>query len=46
MTNKIEAKDVYSKGVGDLYDEGDISCNPPPRDTILNLAAKHGVSKH
>ncbi len=45
MTNKIEAKDVYSKKVGDLYDEGDISCNPTPRYTLLDLAAEHGVVK-
>lgn len=45
MTNKIEAKDVYTEEVGALYDEGDISCNPRSRDTLLDLAAEHGIGK-
>jgi ubiquinone/menaquinone biosynthesis C-methylase UbiE len=46
MTNKIDAKDVYTKEVGDLYDEGDISCNPMSSDKLLELAAEHGVDKN
>ncbi len=45
MTNKITSKDVYTQAVGDLYDEADISCTPLSRDTLLVLAAEHGVVK-
>lgn len=45
MTHNITAKDVYTDEVGALYDEGDISCNPISRDTLLDLAAEHGVGK-
>jgi ubiquinone/menaquinone biosynthesis C-methylase UbiE len=45
MTKRIAASDVYSAGVGALYDEADLSCNPLRRDTLFDLAADHGVDE-
>jgi ubiquinone/menaquinone biosynthesis C-methylase UbiE len=45
MTNKITSEDVYTKEVGDLYDEADISINPVSRELLLDLAADNGATK-
>lgn len=45
MTDKIKAEDVYTQAVGDVYDDADVSRNPLSRDTLLELAAQHGVGK-
>lgn len=45
MTNRIDPKDVYTKEVGELYDEADMSGEPWSKDMLLNLAVKYGVGK-
>lgn len=45
MTKKITSEDVYTQEVGDLYDEAGITRSPISKDTLLDLAAEHGVGK-
>src|SRR4051812_31968751 len=45
MTDKITSEDVYTKEVGDLYEEAAATNNPISRNLLLDLVADNGVNE-